>query len=149
MLVNFELEFDPSECKVCVCSIFFKCSVYLKTAGHELFDWTEGDFNAEESFASAEALSGSLLAGPLADVGVLFSHSRNVTVKFEDLSTACVDKDKLVEYVTSKEWQPNVDDPRLDWPDPTKCVPISGRQAPREATFNSHFPLLIQDFSRN
>ena len=114
-----------------------------------MFGWAEGDKNAEESFASSEALTGSLLAGPLADVGAQFSHSRNVTVKFKDLSTACVDKDKLVEYVTSKGWQPNVDDPRLDWPDTSNCVLFSKGQAPREATFNSHFPLLIQDFSRN
>lgn len=93
--------------------------------GDDIFDWSYQDFDAEYSFASASSLSGSMLAGPLASVEAHFSHSRNLTTRFEDLSTACVDKDKLVEFVTSKQWKPNVEDPRLDWPQPS-CVGSRG-----------------------
>lgn len=63
-----------------------------KTAGgDEIFDWSYHDYNAEYSFASASSLSGSILAGPLAGVAAHFSHSRNLTTRFEDLNTACVD----------------------------------------------------------
>lgn len=115
-----------------------------KTAEDEMFDWTYQDFNAEKTFASADSLSGSILAGPLADVAAHFSDSRNLTIRFENLSTACVDKDKLVEYVTSEQWKPNVEDPRLDWPGPS----CAGRQAFRESTLDSHFQLR-EEFSKN
>jgi hypothetical protein len=101
----------------------------LKSAGDEFFDWTYEDSNGERTFASTGCLSGSLLAGPLAEVGAHFSRSRNLTVKFEERSTACVDKEKLVEYVTiTKQWKPNVEDGRLEWPGPS-CVQFAGRQA--------------------
>ncbi|KAG0555091.1 hypothetical protein KC19_12G143400 [Ceratodon purpureus] len=95
--------------------------------GDELFDWTYGDANVEETFASGGSLSGSLLAGPLAEVGAHFSHSRNLTVKFEDLSTACVDKEKLIDYVINKQWEPDVNNRRLEWPKPPTFVGRGGR----------------------
>lgn len=82
--------------------------------------------------ASAKSLSGSLLAQPWAEVEAHLSDVKNLTLRLRGLETACVNKDKIVEFVTQGQWKPKSDDERLDWPEQPNCLPMifgrDGRQ---------------------
>lgn len=91
-----------------------------------LFKWTWGEYDViEETFSSASALTGSLLAG-LAEAELHFSGAKTLTCRVENLQTACVDKEKLVDIITDKEprWKPDITKARLKWPDQPSCLPF-------------------------
>ena len=99
-------------------------------AGDELFKWVYSDHDIDESFASAKSFESSLLAAPLAEVSAHVSIANgNISCKVEGLSTACVVKKKLVDYVVGKQWKPDINNRDLKWPDSTGCLPVFGRQA--------------------
>lgn len=86
--------------------------------GDDLFDW-RGDFqDINKTFSAAKSLTGSVIAGPFAEAAVDFSRAKSLDIKLENLETACVDKDYLVDLVARDElWKPDISNRRLRWSD--------------------------------
>ena len=100
--------------QTCTCALI-KFLYVSQTAAHKLLD-KHYPPDIYRSKASARSLSGSLLAQPWAEVEAHLSDAQNLSFTLRGLETACVDKEQIIEFVTTKQWKPKIDDGRLDWP---------------------------------